>query len=49
MSYLAEGDYFESCNCLITCRCTFGTTFDGDACDAFSVGISPAEIGMEPI
>jgi hypothetical protein len=35
MSYLAEGDYFESCNCLITCRCTFGTTFDGDACDGF--------------
>jgi len=28
MSYLIEGDYFESCNCLITCRCTFGTRFD---------------------
>ncbi|HEY8677953.1 MAG TPA: DUF1326 domain-containing protein [Candidatus Dormibacteraeota bacterium] len=35
MSYHVEGDYFESCNCLITCRCTFGTTFDGDACDVF--------------
>lgn len=35
MSYLTEGDYFESCNCLITCRCTFGTRFDGDACDGF--------------
>jgi len=35
MSYLIEGDYFESCNCLITCRCTFGTRFDGDACDGF--------------
>ena len=35
MSYHAQGDYFESCNCLVTCRCTFGTTFDGDACDAF--------------
>lgn len=35
MSYHADGDYFESCNCLVTCRCTFGTTFDGDACDAF--------------
>ena len=35
MSYQTEGDYFESCNCLITCRCTFGTPFDGDACDAF--------------
>ena len=38
MSYQTEGDYFESCNCLITCRSTFGTSFGGDAGDAFLAG-----------
>lgn len=35
MAYLIEGDYFEACNCEITCRCPFSGKFDGDACDAF--------------
>lgn len=35
MGYLIEGDYFEACNCNITCRCPFSGQFDGDACDAF--------------
>lgn len=35
MSYVIEGDYFEACNCSITCRCIFGTHWDGDACDGF--------------
>ena len=35
MSFALEGDYFEACNCSITCRCIFGTKWDGDACDAF--------------
>jgi hypothetical protein len=35
MSFFIEGDYFEACNCNMTCRCIFGTKWDGDACDAF--------------
>lgn len=35
MGFWIEGDYFEACNCQLTCRCIFGTWFDGDACDAF--------------
>jgi hypothetical protein len=35
MSFVIEGDYFEACNCSITCRCFFGTKGDGTACDAF--------------
>lgn len=35
MSYSIGGDYFEACNCNITCRCIYGTPFDGEACDGF--------------
>jgi hypothetical protein len=35
MGFVIEGDYFEACNCSITCRCVFGTKWDGDACDGF--------------
>jgi hypothetical protein len=35
MSFALEGDYFEACNCNITCRCVFGTKWDGEACDSF--------------
>jgi hypothetical protein len=35
MGFSLKGDYFEACNCSITCRCVFGTPFDGEACDAF--------------
>lgn len=35
MSFAIDGDYFEACNCSVTCRCIFGTKWDGEACDAF--------------